>query len=63
MSATIIAPDAATADAYATYCMVIGLEEAKAFISSREDIEGYLIYDSDGLMKEWASSGFNLAVN
>ncbi len=63
LSATIIAPDAATADAYATYCMVIGLEEAKAFISSREDIEGYLIYDSDGLMREWASSGFNLAVN
>ena len=43
--------------------MVIGLEEAKTFISSREDIEGYLIYDSDGLMREWASSGFNLAVN
>ncbi|MBQ6286707.1 MAG: FAD:protein FMN transferase [Bacteroidales bacterium] len=60
LSATIIAPDAASADAYATYCMVIGLEEARSFISSREDVEGYLIYDSDGEMKEWASSGFNL---
>ncbi len=63
LSATIIAPDAATADAYATYCMVIGLEESKAFISSRDDIEGYLIYADGDRMYEWASSGFNLAVN
>ncbi|MBR4755557.1 MAG: FAD:protein FMN transferase [Bacteroidales bacterium] len=60
LSATIVAPDAASADAYATYCMVIGLEDAKAFISSKEGVEGYLIYDSDGKMEEWASSGFNL---
>ena len=63
LSATVVAPDAAAADAYATYCMVIGLDEAKAFISSREDLEGYLIYDDAGTMAEWASSGFNLAGN
>lgn len=61
LSATIVAPTAVAADAYATYCMVIGLDEAKDFISSRNDLEGYLIYDSDGEMKEWKSSGFNLA--
>lgn len=58
LSATIIAPDAATADAYATYCMVIGLEEAKAFIGGRDGIEGYLIYDEDGRMREWASENW-----
>jgi hypothetical protein len=42
--------------------MVIGLDEAKSFITSRSDLEGYLIYDDNGEMKEWASSGFNLAV-
>ena len=63
LSATIVAPDAASADAYATYCMVIGLEEAKAFVNGRDDIEGYLIYDDGGTMSEWASSGFNLAVD
>ena len=63
LSATIIAPDATSADAYATYCMVIGLDEARAFIDGREDLEGYLIYDNDGTMSEWASSGFNLAVD
>ncbi len=62
LSATIVAPDATLADAYATYCMVIGLDEAKAFITARSDLEGYLIYDEGGEMKEWASSGFNLAV-
>jgi Membrane-associated lipoprotein involved in thiamine biosynthesis len=60
LSATIVAPTATQADAYATYCMVIGLDEAKKFISSRDDLEGYLIFDSEGGMKEWASEGFNL---
>ena len=58
LCATIIAPDAVSADAYATYCMVVGLEEAKEFIISREDIEGCLIYDEEGQMKSWASDGF-----
>jgi len=63
LSATIVAPDAVTADAYATYCMVIGLEAAKEFINSKVDVEGYLIYDADGKMTEWASSGFKLVGN
>ena len=61
LSATIVAPDATTADAYATYCMVIGLDAAKEFIASKYDVEGYLIYDDGGNMTEWASSGFKLA--
>ena len=60
LSATVTARTGAAADAYATYCMVIGLEEAEAFINSREDLEAYLIYDTEDGMKEWASSGFTL---
>ena len=61
LSATVAAPSAASADAYATYCMVIGYEEAKAFIKSRADLEGYLIRATpDGSMEEWASPGFRL---
>ncbi len=60
LSATIIAPDATSADAYATYCMVLGLDEAVKFISELDELEGYLIYDDGGVMKEWASAGFNL---
>lgn len=47
LSATIIASNATLADAYATYCMVIGLERAKAFLNSRPDLEGYLIYGTE----------------
>ena len=57
LSATIVASTAAAADAYATYCMVIGFDEARAFIESRPDLEGYLIRDADGTMLEWASPG------
>jgi thiamine biosynthesis lipoprotein len=60
LSATIVAGDALTADAYATYCMVIGLEESKAFLESRTDLEGCLIYDEDGQFKTWCSEGFVL---
>ena len=45
LSATIVAEDALTADAYATYCMVVGLEESIQLLQKREDLEGCLIYD------------------
>ncbi len=60
LSATIVAPDAMTADAYATYCMVIGLEASQAFLASRPDLEGCLIYDSEGEFRTWCSEGFVL---
>ena len=63
LSATIVAKDATDADAYATYCMVIGLDKAKEFIErSPDDLAGYLIYaDENGEMHEWASANFNLS--
>lgn len=60
LSATIVAPTAAEADALATYCMVIGLEKAQEYILDSQEIEGYLIYDRDGEMQEWASPAFAL---
>ena len=56
LSATIVAPTAAEADALATACMVMGPEKAREFISSTPEIEGYLIC-SDGV---WTSEGFRL---
>lgn len=56
LSATIIAPTSALADALATYCMVIGLEAAREFILDREDLEACLI-SSDQM---WCSPGFLL---
>lgn len=60
LSATIVAANATEADALATYCMVIGLEEAVEFITSRPDLEGCLVYDEDGQMKTWTSAGLVL---
>ena len=60
LSATVLAPDALTADAYATYCMVVGLEEAKVFIDEHPELEACLIYDQDGSFKTWCSAGFVL---
>lgn len=57
LSATVLAPTGAEADAYATYCMVIGLEASKAFIGGNPKLEVYLIYDEDGVMKTWKSEG------
>lgn len=56
LSATIVAPTSALADALATYCMVIGFEQASAFIESRDDLEACLI-TSD---RVWCSQGFVL---
>ncbi len=60
LSATIVAPDGMLADAYATYCMVIGLEASKEFISSSPEVEGCLIYDDGGIFSTWCSDGFSL---
>ena len=60
LSATIVAEDAMMADAYATYCMVIGLEESIEFLESRPDLEGCLIYDTEEGFRTWCSSGFVL---
>ena len=56
LSATIVAPTAAQADAYATACMVMGMQKAREFIESRNDIEGYLI----GADSSWTSEGFRI---
>lgn len=45
LSATIIADDAATADALATAMLVLGPEQAKVWLSKQPDVEAYLIMD------------------
>ena len=55
LSATVIALTAMEADAYATYCMVIGTEKAQEFILSRPDLEACLISE-----EIWTSPGFKL---
>ena len=51
LSATVIADDAATADAYATWLMVIGTERARGLLAARSDIGALLVFDADGRME------------
>ena len=48
LSATVLAKDCATADAYATAFMVMGLDKAKAFCEEHPEIEAYFICDKEG---------------
>lgn len=47
LSATVIADDAATADAWDTAFMVLGLEKSKEILSKIPGIEVYFIYSND----------------
>ena len=58
LSATVIADDCATADAYATSFMVMGVEKAIEHCSAN-NIEGYFIYsDENGMLKTTMTEGF-----
>lgn len=47
LSATVIAKDCMTADAYATAFMVMGLEEAERFVNAHPDIDACFIYTDE----------------
>ncbi|MEG0949534.1 MAG: FAD:protein FMN transferase [Bacteroidales bacterium] len=52
LSATVIAPDCMTADAFATAFMVMGLEKSLAVVHNNPEIEAYFIYSADGEKNE-----------
>ena len=56
LSSTVIADDCATADAYATAFMVMGLDKAKTSLSRHPELMAYFILASDdGTNKVWFS--------
>jgi thiamine biosynthesis lipoprotein len=57
LSATVIALDCMTADAYATAFMVMGLEKSKQFLSKNKalNLEVHFIYDENGVWKTYTS--------
>lgn len=58
LSATVIASDCMSADAYATAFMVMGLEQAEAFAQTRPEIDVYFIYsDEKGQLKTYYTKG------
>lgn len=58
LSATVIAPDCMSADAYATAFMVMGLDSARRFVEDKAGVEAYFVYtDSTGQTRTWQSAG------
>lgn len=60
LSATVIATDAMTADAYATWFMVIGLEEAIEIIEREAAVDAYLVYAEGEEYKVYKSEGIRV---
>lgn len=59
LSATVIAPDCMTADAYATTFMVLGLEKSKKLLDKHPEISAMLITSDNGnSFKIWESGNF-----
>ena len=58
LSSTVLAQDCATADAYATAFMVLGMDEAKKVLKKHPELMAFFIYsDQNGEMNEWMTEG------
>jgi thiamine biosynthesis lipoprotein len=59
ISVTVYAKDAMTADAYDNAFMLMGLQQALAFVEKRKDLAAYFIYrKNNGEIADTASAGF-----
>lgn len=57
LSASVIADDCMTADAYATAFMVVGLDRIKTILANDTSLNAYIIYDDRGTLKSFATPG------
>ena len=56
LSATVIANNCATADAYATAFMVMGMEKAQKLLERHPELMAFIIFaDKDGIIQTWCS--------
>ena len=64
LSSTVLASDCATADAYATSFMVLGLDEAKKVLKKHTELMAFFVYqDADGNNTEWYSPRLKSLLN
>ncbi len=62
LSASVIANDCMTADAYATAFMVLELEETRAILVQNPTLNAYLIYDDQGTLKTFVTQGIESSI-
>lgn len=60
LSATVLAPTCAEADAYATSFMVMGLDKARQVLERKKQLQAYFIYqNAQGGLSVWKSEGLD----
>lgn len=60
LSSTVLATDCATADAYATAFMVVGIDEAKKILNKHPELKVFFIYSKDdGTTACWHTDNLN----
>ena len=60
LSATVLAPTCAEADAYATSFMVMGLNKARQVLERKKQLKAYFIYqNAQGELSVWKSEGLD----
>ena len=62
LSASVIADDCVTADAYATAFMVLKLEETQKILAQNPTLDAYLIYDDQGTLKTFVTPGIESSI-
>ena len=63
LSATILASDCITADAWATVCMVSGLNKSIEILRQHPELDGFLIYNEDGIDRVFITDGLQDVIN
>ncbi len=62
LSASVLAQDCATADAYATAFMAMDIEKSIALAKKLKGIDVFFIYDVQGALKTYTSEGFEQSI-
>ncbi len=63
LSASIIAPNCISSDAYATGVLVMGLEKAKLFLKKHPELQAYLVYsDEQGRFQVYKTEKLNTII-
>jgi len=60
LSATVIAEDAMTADALATFFMVVGLDKSKEFLDNNKNVDALLVYTQGDKFLVYKTKGINI---
>lgn len=63
LSATVLAKNTINAKAFATFCMLSGLEKSIQFLEKNPDLKAFLIFEKDNKIQYWSSSNLSVTIS